>query len=266
MNRVTLPNTPFESVFNRINAKNGAPNQPISECATWLGSSEFTSGARTALEAANEFQYARRCIQIAKDRMKAIHDKKGIATHCYNTGDKVWLSMKDVSLRHPSQRGKMVPRFIGPMDVIKMVGRNAVQLNLPSTLKIHSTVSVAKIKPFFARQNQIIPPVIIDDQEEFELESISDHFYDPDHSISLSKRASTLKFKAVWKGSYEDSWHAFDNFENAKKLMCKYLNSCTPSIRKTIFKLIGHSAVSQLGDSKFNSESKKLGKDIDEDD
>ena len=47
--------------------------------------------------------------------------------------------------------------------------------------------------------------------------------------------------------------------------MCKYLNSCTPSTRKTIFKLIGHSAVSKLGDAKFNSESKKLGKDIDED-
>ena len=91
---------------------------------------------------------------------------------------------------------------------------------------------MAKIKPFFARQNQIIPPVIIDDLEEFELESISDHFYDPDHSISLSKRASTLKFKAVWKGSYEDSWHAFDNFENAKKLMCKYLNSCTQVFEK----------------------------------
>ena len=211
---------------------NNYANQPTSECATWLGSSEFTSGARTALEAANEFQYARRCVQIAKDRMKAIHDKKGIATHCYNTGDKVWLSMKDVSLRHPSQRGKMVPRFIGPMHVIRMVGRNAVKLNLPSTLQIHSTVSVAKIKPFFARQDQVVPPVIINDLEEFELESISDHFYDRDHSISLSKRSSTLKFKAVWKGSYEDSWHPFDNFENAKDLMCKYLNSCTPSTRK----------------------------------
>ena len=102
--------------------------------------------------------------------MKAIHDKKCIATHCYNTGDKVWLSMKDVSLRHPSQRGKMVPRFIGPMEVVKMVGRNAVQLNLPSALKIHSTVSVAKIKPFFARKNQPVPPVIIGDLEEFGLE------------------------------------------------------------------------------------------------
>ena len=31
MNRVTLPNTPFQSVFNRINAKNGAPEEPSSE-------------------------------------------------------------------------------------------------------------------------------------------------------------------------------------------------------------------------------------------
>jgi hypothetical protein len=173
--------------------------------------------------------------------------------------------MKDVSLRHPSQRGKMVPRFIGPMEVIKMVGRNAVQLNLPKALKIHSTVSVAKIKPFFARQNQIVPPVVINDLEEFELESISDHFFDPDHSLPLSKRSSSLKFKAVWKGSYEDSWHPFDNFENATKLMCKYLTSCTPGTRKTIFKLVGHSAVTKLGDAKFTRESKNIGKDTEED-
>ena len=81
--------------------------------------------------------------------------------------------------------------------------------------------------------------------------------------MSLAKRLASLKFKAVWKGSYEDSWHHLDNFENAKDLVCKYLTSCTPAIRKVIYKLIGPLGVSALGDSHLIKEAKRFRKEAD---
>ena len=74
---------------------------------------------------------------------------------------------------------------------------------------------------------------------------------------------ASLKFKAVWKGSYEDSWHHLDNFENAKDLVCKYLTSCTPAIRKVIYKLIGPLGVSDLGDAHLIKEAKRFRKEVD---
>jgi hypothetical protein len=266
MNRVTLPNTPFESVFkNQIyHAKSG--NKPSSECATWLGSSEFSSGTRTALEAASEFQFARRCIQLAKDRMKHNHDKKGVTNHLYSIGDEVWMSMKTLSLRHPSQRGKMVPRFIGPIKVLKMMGPNAVSLDFPDHMNIHSTVSVSLLKPFIRRENQEPPPVQINGVEEFELESISDHFIDPEKSLTSHKRKASLKFKAVWKGSFEDSWHPLDNFENAQLIVAKYITSCVKNVRKKIYKAMGPLAISDVGDANLIKEARALRNESDTDD
>lgn len=73
------------------------------------------------------------------------------------------------------------------MKVLKMVGCNAVTLDLPANLNVHSTVSVAFIKSLFRMQNQPVPPVQIGGFDEFELESISDHFIEPDRSLSASK-------------------------------------------------------------------------------
>ena len=86
MNRVTLPNTPFESVFKNKAYVTKPTNKPSSECATWLGSSEFTIGTHTALEAVSEFQFVRLCVQLAKDRMKQNYDKKGDTNNLYEIG------------------------------------------------------------------------------------------------------------------------------------------------------------------------------------
>ena len=200
MNRVTLPNTPFESVFKNQAYRTRSVDKPSSECATWLGSLEFSSGTRTALEAASEFQFARRYVQLAKNRMKLTHNKKGITDHLYEIEDLVWLSMKAISLRHPSQRGKMVRRFMGPVKILKMMGPSTVSLLLPAILNVHSTVSVVLIKSFFKRHNQNPPPVVINGIEEFELKAVSNHFVDLGRSITSHKRKASLKFKAIWKG------------------------------------------------------------------
>ena len=104
---------------------------PTSHCTTWLGPSEFTGGARTALEAASKFKFARLCVQLAKNRMKLMHERMGTASHLYEIRHCVRMSVKANSL-HPTQRGKVVPKCIGSVTAPDMVGRNVVSLGLPA--------------------------------------------------------------------------------------------------------------------------------------
>ena len=93
LNRITVPNDPFTAVTSNI-AK-------VHEIETSVNE---PSGIRTAIQAHEEFNWARRCVQLAKDKMKESFNKRGVIPHLYETGQKVWMSMKHVSLRHPLLR------------------------------------------------------------------------------------------------------------------------------------------------------------------
>ena len=67
-------------------------------------------------------------------------------------------------------------RFIGLYKVKKIVSANVVELELPSTIKIHPVVNVSRICRYIGqvkgqRKEQLIP-VIIEGEEEWEVERI----------------------------------------------------------------------------------------------
>ena len=39
----------------------------------------------------------------------------------------------------------MIERFVGPYKIKKIVSSNAVELELPSTVKVHSVVNISRI-------------------------------------------------------------------------------------------------------------------------
>ena len=75
----------------------------------------------------------------------------------------------------------------------------------------------------------------------------SDHLIDPGRSLSSSKRKYSLKFIAVWKGCFEDSWRPLVTFETAEETVCNYTTSCTKASQKGIHKLIGQLSVFNFG-------------------
>jgi len=66
--------------------------------------------------------------------------------------------------------------FVGPYKVKRVVSTNAIELKLPSTIKIHPVVNISRVqlyKPQVEGQKVVPPqPVVIDGEEEYEVEKI----------------------------------------------------------------------------------------------
>ncbi|KAJ4722993.1 Retrotransposon protein, putative, Ty3-gypsy subclass [Melia azedarach] len=130
----------------------------------------------------------------------------------FDVGDKVLLKLtpqiwKKISSK-TVHRG-LVPRYDGPFEVVKRVGRVAYRLKLPERLKVHPTFHVSFLKPFHedlvdggCHQAKRAPPVIRK-QFDKEVEKILDH-----RTMGQSKKNRRTDYLVQWKdGSEADaSW------------------------------------------------------------
>lgn len=85
-------------------------------------------------------------LQAAKDQQSRYYDNNKRIDVVYRPGDLVWLSRKFVKTHRPSQ--KLDVRRIGPFPVVRMVGKNAVELTLSSEFtRIHLVFNVSLVMP-----------------------------------------------------------------------------------------------------------------------
>jgi len=110
---------------------------------------------------------------------------------------------------------KLTERFVGPYKVKGIISSNAIELELPNSIKIHPIVNVSEVQLYKSqvKGQKKIPPklVIIEGEEEFEVEKI------------LNKRTvrEKEKFLVRWKDymAGEDTWENRENLENTKELV-----------------------------------------------
>jgi len=64
-------------------------------------------------------------------------------------GDWVLLSTKDLKFQMVSRRTeKLTERFMGPYKIKKVISTNAIELELPRTVKIHLVVNVSRVHKY----------------------------------------------------------------------------------------------------------------------
>ena len=81
-----------------------------------------------------------------QEEMKKYADRKRAEVDKYKIGDLVMLSTKDLKYQIVRKRTeKLTERFVGPYKVKKIVLSNAVELELPSTVRIYPVVNVNRI-------------------------------------------------------------------------------------------------------------------------
>jgi len=113
----------------------------------------------------------------AQEEMKKYADKKRGEVDDYKVGDLVMLSTKDLKYQMVGKRTeKLMERFVGPYRIKKIISSNAVELELPSIVKIHSVVNISRIQRYIGQvegQRKEQPAlVIIKGEEEWEVERI----------------------------------------------------------------------------------------------
>ena len=81
------------------------------------------------------------------------------------------LSTRNLKLK--GKTGTFKPKYVGPFPILRMVGDNACELELPEAMKIHPVVNVIQVKKNHGSL-QRPPPIEIDGEEEYEVEDIFD--------------------------------------------------------------------------------------------
>jgi len=151
-----------------------------------------------------------------QEEMKKFANRKRREEEEYRVGDLVLLSTKDLKWQMKGRRSeKLTERFVGPYKVKGIISSNAIELELPKSIKIHPVVNISRVqlyKPQVEEQKKIPPKlVIIKGEEEFKVEKI------------LNKRTirGKEKFLVRWKGYMveKDTWESRENLENAKELV-----------------------------------------------
>ena len=107
-------------------------------------------GAEKFIKKMKEIQEeAKVALGRVQEEMKKYADRKRGEVNNYKVRDLVMLSTKDLKYQMVRRRTeKLMERFIGPYRIKKIVSSNAVELELPSTVKIHLVVNVSRIQQY----------------------------------------------------------------------------------------------------------------------
>jgi len=83
----------------------------------------------------------------AQKEMKKFADRKRGEEEEYRVGDLVLLSMKDLKWQMKGRRSeKLTEHFVGPYKIKGIIFSNAIELELPKTIKIHPVVNVSRVR------------------------------------------------------------------------------------------------------------------------
>jgi len=151
--------------------------------------------------------------------MRKYADRKWSDAVEYKVGDLVLLSTKDLKWQMVGRRSeKLTEGFVGPYRVKAIISSNAVELDLPTTVKIHPVVNVSRICKYTSQvkgQKMETPqPVVIKGEEEWEVEKI----------LNKRKVRGKDKYLVRWKGftAEGDTWESQENLKNAGDLLKEF--------------------------------------------
>jgi len=175
------------------------------------------AGAEKFIEKMKEIQKeAKAALGKAQEDMKKYTDRKRKEADDYKVKDLVMLSTKDLKYQMVGRRTeKLTKRFVGPYKIKKIVSLNTVELELPSTIKIHPVVNISRIHRYVEQveeQKKEQPAlVIIRREKEWKVERI------------LNKRRIWGKDKYLvrWKEftAESDTWEGRENLKNTKEVI-----------------------------------------------
>ena len=105
------------------------------------------------------------------------------------------------------------------------MGQNAYRLELPASVRLHPVFNVSQLRPyrqstatFPGRVTEPQPPVVVDEEEEYEVEEILGH------RDRRKGRGTRREYLVQWLGysSLHNSWEPVENLKNAQEKIYRY--------------------------------------------
>jgi hypothetical protein len=154
---------------------------------------------------------AKEHLRLAQERQKKLYDK-GRRDIQFSVGQEVLLSSKNITLRRigdTTTTKKLMPKWLGPFPVQEIIGKGAYRLTLPPHMRVHNVFNVVALKPFNSDGRwQPPPPVLVDGEEEFIVQSIAEH----------RKAGRSFQYRVRWKGYGPEynTWEPQRNLEDTE--------------------------------------------------
>jgi hypothetical protein len=114
---------------------------------------------------------------MEKRNMKQTFELNKPPPQMFTSGEKVWLSSKDINVSSPGR--KLTPQQLGSYEVIDCTGELTYCLRLPPSMHQHPVFHVDRLSPWHGNEANGLnapPPsaVQIDNKIEYEVEAILD--------------------------------------------------------------------------------------------
>jgi len=172
---------------------------------------------------------AQAVLRKAQEEMKKQADQHRGEAEEYKVGDMVLLSTRDLKWQMIGRRmDKLTERFVGPYRVKEIVSLNAIELDLPSSVRIHPVVNVSRICKYRdqVRGQKVTPPPPVEIQGEME--------YEVEKILSKRKRYEKVEYLVQWKGytAEEDTWEKEGNLGNAREAVEEYKKEYEKTARR----------------------------------
>ena len=202
------------SPFQLVYGKN--PRTPASALLKDI-QEQNPSATATITKMHENLERAQQCMLAAQSRDKAYADKK-TRPHTFEVNQRVLLSTKNLRIARTNLTRKLLPRFIGPFKVLKRVGNQAYELELPPTMKMHDVFHVSLLKPYNQEGTYLPPPVtiLLEGEDEFEVATILNHRGQP------GKRSKSYLVSWTGYGPEHETWEPEGNLQNCRDKIQAY--------------------------------------------
>ena len=151
--QTSIQNTPFHLNYGQH------PHTPLS---LQVEKDVRVPRAQTFVQNHHELlNHAKTCLQAAQARQKAYADRTRRDVKDIRVNELVLLSTKNMKFRNKETTPKLMPKFVGPFKITKVIGPvdkatggvkaiTAVKLDLPPLMKIHDLFHVSLVKPYIS--------------------------------------------------------------------------------------------------------------------
>ena len=189
---------PYEALYGR----------PCRSPTCWLEVGESSLfGREIVRETTEKIQLIRERLRMVQSRQKSYANRRRRPLE-FQEGDYVFLkeSPKKGVFRF-GKKGNLAPRYIGPFEVIKVVGKAAYQLRLPTQLfEVHDVFHVSMLGKCLSDATPVVKLEDIEVQDGVTYEEQSMRILDTKEKVHRNKIIWLVKVLWQYHGVEEATW------------------------------------------------------------